>query len=113
METSEIRDQLNVVDRVLAQADQTVYVGADIFLVWGLAAAFLDVTFQLRVDGRVGDPAFVAPALGIVIAIVYSIVRGRALALRSERKSNLQREFLNVLWLTMGVTAIAEIAAPK
>ena len=79
METFEAREHLDIVDRVMAEADQTVCVFADFFLVWGLASALLDVVNQLRVDGRVGDSAFIVSAAGLAFAIVYSIVRGRTL----------------------------------
>jgi hypothetical protein len=111
METTEAREHLDLVDRVLAQADQTVFVGGDIFLVWGIASALLDVVFQLRVEGRVGDSAFIVSAIGLAAAIVYSIVRGRALALHSTRMSRVQHEYLNVLWLVFSVTAVAQIGA--
>jgi hypothetical protein len=95
----------------MAEADQTVCVFADFFLVWGLASALLDVVNQLRVDGRVGDSAFIVSAAGLAFAIVYSIVRGRSLAVRNRRMSRVQHEYLNVLWLVFGVTAVAQIAA--
>src|SRR3981081_4728524 len=99
MDTSEAREHLDIVDRVLSQTEQTVCVGGDLFVVWGFASALLDVIFQLRVDGRVGDSSFIVPAVGLAFAIVYSIVRGRSLARSSNRMSRVQHEYLNVLWL--------------
>lgn len=111
MESSEAREHLDLVDRVMAEADQTVFVFADFFLVWGIASALLDVMFQLRVDGRTGDSAFVVSAVILAFAIVYSIVRGRMLSNRNRRMSRVQHEYLNVLWIVFGVTAVAQMAA--
>ena len=111
MDTSEAREHLEIVDRVLAEADRTVYVIGDFFIVWGLASALLDLIYQFRLDGRVGDNAFIVAAIGLAAAIVYTIVRARGLAANGRRMSRVQRDYVNVLWVVFGITAIAQIAA--
>lgn len=111
MDTSEAHEHLGIVERVLAEADRTVYVFGDFFIVWGLAAGMLDIIYQLRLDGRVGDNAFIVAAIGLAAAIVYTIVRARGLSANGRRMSRVQRDYLNVLWLVFGITAICQIAA--
>ncbi|HEY5094106.1 MAG TPA: hypothetical protein VII69_03210 [Candidatus Eremiobacteraceae bacterium] len=111
METSEAREHLEIVDRVLSQADQTVFVGGDIFLVWGIASGSLDVVFQLGAESRIGVAWYAAVALAFALAIVYTIIRVRGLSSHSKRMSRAQYEYLNVLWLVFGITAVASSAA--
>jgi len=52
-----------------------------------------------------------AMALAFALAIVYTIIRVRGLSSHSKRMSRAQYEYLNVLWLVFGITAVASSAA--
>jgi hypothetical protein len=43
--------------------------------------------------------------------MAFSIIRGRALRASSDYMPRAQQDYLNVLWLAFGITAIAQIAA--
>jgi hypothetical protein len=111
MESLEAREHLEIVDRILAQSDRSVCLGSDIFLVWGLASGLLDLVIQLVLTGKLGGSWTFLSFAALGFAIVYSIVRGRAMAKASDRKTTMQREYFNVLMLAIGVTAVAQIGA--
>ncbi|HVS46753.1 MAG TPA: hypothetical protein VMS32_08805, partial [Verrucomicrobiae bacterium] len=81
----------------------------DIFLVWGVVGAFLDVLSQLVFTGRLRAEFLWIGAVALGLGIAYSTVRCRQLMRSHDRMSVRQREYLNVLWLAIGVTVVAQL----
>lgn len=107
----EARRHIEMVDRILAESQPRLCAGGDFFVVWGLASAFITVLFHLVDIGM-----FAARVLWLVPAVLaacalYSIIRARGLGRTIARTSLVQREFFNVLWITLGMAFIANIAA--
>jgi hypothetical protein len=111
MDAAQARDHIEMVDRILAESHPRLCAGGDFFVVWGLASAFITVLFQLVDIGLY--PARVLWSVPVVLAAcaVYSILRARALRGTIARTSLVQREFFNVLWITLGLAFIANVGA--
>jgi hypothetical protein len=108
MDASEAREHLEMVERIIAESSQRLRAGGEFFLVWGLVGAILDVLITLAVAGRISATAFYATyAVLIVAGIGFSIVRSRYYQQCGNRMSLLQREYLNVLWLTIALATVA------
>ena len=111
IDAAQAREHIEMVDRILAESHPRLCAGGDFFVVWGLASAFVTVLFQLVDVGM-----FAAGALWLVPVVLgagalYSIIRAQALRRTIARTSLVQREFFNVLWLTMGLAFVANVAA--
>lgn len=118
MQPAEAREHIEMVDSILARTERSLGVGGEFFLVWGVVGGLIILLFQffgVAATGALivhnaqqmslGRPPGAAalwavPAL-IAFGVVFSIIRGRQL--KRERCSLLQREFLNVLWITTGM----------
>ncbi|MHB8141739.1 MAG: hypothetical protein ACYDHD_10910 [Vulcanimicrobiaceae bacterium] len=111
MERQEAAEHLELVDRILEQSSRRLYVGGEFFVVWGCESALISLLFQLLSDGRISAPWLWLAGAGYALAIAFTVVRYRQLAVCMERKSWLQREFLNVLWLALGLTFVTQIGA--
>lgn len=111
LDAASARDHIEMVDRILAESQPRLCAGGDFFVVWGVAGAFITVLFRL-VDIGTFDPR-VLWSVPIVLAasVVYSVLRARSLRQTIARTSLVQREFFNVLWLTLGLAFIANVAA--
>lgn len=111
MNAAQARDHIEMVDRILAQSDQSLCAGAEYFIVWGLYSGFSVSDWQLVNNGVLPATALWAQAALLVAAIVFSVLRGRATSAARARQSIVQREFFNVLWLSIGLAFIANVAA--
>ena len=108
---SEARDHIEMVDRILAESHQRLCTGGEYFVVWGLAAALVTVTFQLVDSGRIPPGALWAVPFVLALSALFSVARGYATRRVLQRSSLVQREFFNVLWLTLGLAFVANVAA--
>ncbi len=111
MNADQAREHLEMVDRILAQSDQSLCAGAEYFVVWGLYSGISVSVWQLVTNGVLPAAALWIQGVLLVAAIAFSIVRGRATSAARERQSIVQREFFNVLWLSIGLAFIANVAA--
>ena len=100
-----------MVDRILAESDQRLTPGAEYFIVWGLYAGVSVTDWQLVNNGMLPATALWGQAAFLLAAVVFSVLRGRATRAARARRSLVQREFFNVLWLSIGLAFIANVAA--
>jgi MFS family permease len=111
IDSAQARDHIEMIDRILAQSQQRLCSGGEHFVVWGIGSAYIPVLFQL-VNGGIAPPAALwSVPIVLMACAVFSIVRGRLTRTMLQRSSLLQREFFNVLWLTLGLAFIANVAA--
>ena len=110
MNTGEARDHIEMVDRILAETHQRLCAGGEYFVVWGLASAAITLLFQLADRALLPPDALWFVPVVLAAAIVFSIARGRSNRAMVARSSLLQREFFNVLWLTIGLALVVDIA---
>jgi hypothetical protein len=111
MDPSEAREHLDLVDRILTEADRSMCVIGDVFVVWGLVAAAVDVVFQLVSTGRTSGWLGWLPVVLIPAAIAYTVVRAIQAKNSSDRLTTAGREYLNVVWVVFGLMAVAQSAA--
>lgn len=109
MDASQARDHIEMVDRILAESCQRLCTGGEYFLVWGIGSAAVTTLFSLV---GIGLPSALWAVPVILIAcVVFSVLRGKSTRGTLARSSLVQREFFNVLWLTIGVAFVANVAA--
>jgi hypothetical protein len=111
IDAAQARDHIEMVERILAQSDQSLCAGAEYFIVWGLYSGIAVVDWQLVNDGVLPATALWAQAALLLAAVVFTIWRGRATKAARARQSIVQREFFNVLWLSIGLAFVANVAA--
>ena len=111
MNPSEAREHLDLVDRILTEADRSLCVIGDLFVVWGLVAAAIDVVFQLALTGRVHGWWTWLPLVLIPGAIAYTFVRSIQAKNASDRMTTASRDYLNVVWVVFWLMAVAQSAA--
>jgi len=110
MDSSEARDHIEMVDRILAESHQRLCSGGEYFVVWGIGSALVTVLFQLVNGGTVPLPAlWLVPAV-LAACAIFSLIRGGVNQRVLRRSSLVQREFFNVLWLTLGLALIVNLA---
>ncbi len=107
MEASDAREHLEMIEKIIAASSRKLEVGGEFFVAWGLYGTVVNVVSYLVFAGRIPSAAFwwVMPALAGAIA--FTIVRSRYYRRVGTRMSLLQREYLNVLWLTISVSFLA------
>lgn len=111
VDRNEAREHIEMVDRILAQTQQRLCTGGEFFIVWGVGSAAVTTLFACIDLGMLpGVAAWWAPVI-LVACAIYSIVRGRAMRSTLASSSLLQREFFNVLWITVALAFIADAAA--
>ena len=112
MNAAEARDHIEMVARILGESQQRLCAGGEFFLVWGLFSGLITVLSHL-VAVRSVAPALalwtIVPAFAACVA--FSVLRGAYYRRRTERRSLLDREFFNVLWLTVGLSFLVDLAA--
>lgn len=108
---AQARDHIEMIDRILSESHQRLCAGGEYFVVWGVGSALVTVLFQLVGTGVLPPAALWLVALILIACAVFSIVRGRLTGRVLARSSLVQREFFNVLWLTLGVAFVADVAA--
>jgi hypothetical protein len=108
---AQAREHIEMVDRILAESHPRLCAGGDFFVVWGLASAFITALFHLVDIGMFPARALWSVPVVLAACALYSVIRARALRRTIARTSLVQREFFNVLWLTLGMAFIANVAA--
>ena len=104
------RDHLEMVDRILAETQPRLCSGGEFFLVWGIASALITVVAKLVRQGTLAPGWLWTVGVMLAAAAVFSIVRGRQTRRQLARTSLVQREFFNVLWLTLGLAFVVNVA---
>ncbi len=107
----EARDHIEMVDRILAESHQRLCAGGEYFVIWGAGAAFVTLAFALIDAGRAPAAAIWSVPAVLAVCAILSILRGRAMRRVLHRSSLVQREFFNVLWLTLGLAFVVNVAA--
>ena len=110
LNAAQARDHIEMVARILEESQQRLCAGGEFFVVWGLFGAFVTLLGHFVAKGALPATSLWAALVALAGAIVFSIWRGRALRMASERRSLLQREFFNVLWITIGMAFVANLA---
>ncbi|MBV8372935.1 MAG: hypothetical protein JOY69_06715 [Candidatus Eremiobacteraeota bacterium] len=110
LDAAAAREHLEMVERILAQSQQRLCAGGEFFVVWGLFSGGATVAGHLISRGLAPVSLMWVVAAALVACIVFSIVRARALRGSGTRESLVQREFFNVLWLTLGLAFVVNIA---
>lgn len=110
IDATQARDHIEMVDRILAEVQPRLCTGGEFFVVWGLVSAYLTVVFHLANRALIPAAALWSVPVVLVAAALYSVARGRGLRGRLARTSLVQREFFNVLWLTIGLAFIVNVA---
>jgi hypothetical protein len=108
MDASEAREHIEMVERIIAQSSQRLSAGGEFFIVWGAIGAALDALITAANANQISGTVFYAsyPTL-IVAGIAFSVLRSRYYHRCGDHMSLLQREYLNVLWLTIALATIA------
>jgi len=104
------RDHIEMVERILAQTQPRLCAGGEFFVVWGVASAFVTVIAKLVSQGILAGIWLWTIPIVLCAGALFSIVRGRQLRKTVTRTSLVQREFFNVLWLTLGLAFIVNVA---
>jgi hypothetical protein len=107
---SEARDHIEMVDRILAESHQRLCAGGEYFVVWGIGSAFVTILFQLVDNQLVPGAALWSVPVVLALCALFSIYRSRATRAVLSRSSLVQREFFNVLWLTIGLAFVSNVA---
>jgi hypothetical protein len=110
MGASEARDHIEMIERILAESQQRLCSGGEYFVVWGIVGAFLTIIGSLVHQGAVPATALWSVPVVILAGVIFSIMRGRLTRPELQRSSIVQREFFNVLWLTLGLAFIVNVA---
>lgn len=111
IDRADAQEQLAMVDRILAQSQQRLCAGGEFFVVWGAGSAAVTALFATINAGLLpSNAAWYAPAI-LVLCGIFSIVRGRLMNKTVARGSLVQREFFNVLWITIALAFVSDVAA--
>lgn len=110
IDATQARDHIEMVDRILAEVQPRLCTGGEFFVVWGLVSAYITVLFNLANRALIPAPTLWSVPVVLIAAALYSALRGRGLRSRLARTSLVQREFFNVLWLTIGLAFIVNLA---
>jgi hypothetical protein len=110
IDAAQARDHLEMVDRILAGTEPRLCSGGEYFVVWGIASAYITVLFQLVDREIVAAGTLWSIPVVLAACAVFSIVRGRLNRRTLARSSLVQREFFNVLWLTLGLAFVVDVA---
>jgi len=106
---SEAQEHLDLVERILENNDKEFCVAGDIFLAWGLSGALIDLVVQLVLMRKLPDGAEWLGLAALILSSIYTAIRVRQMRRSNDRMSVRQREFLNVLWVSIGVTIVAAV----
>lgn len=111
LDERQAQEQIAMVDRILQQTQQRLCAGGEFFVVWGLGSAAVTALFATVHNGMLpANAAWWAPAI-LIACIIFSLLRGWRMNKTLARTSIVQREFFNVLWITIALAAISDIAA--
>jgi hypothetical protein len=105
------RDHIEMVDRILAESHPRLCSGGEFFVVWGVISAYITVLSELVARAALPKPVLWTIPIVLAAGAIFSMVRGAQTRRRIARTSLVQREFFNVLWLTLGLAFVVDIAA--
>lgn len=111
IDAQQARDHIEMVDRILAESSQRLCGGGEYFIVWGLYGGLATVGWHLIATGALPQSMAWAQVATLAAAIVFSVWRARTARPQAPRRSIVQREFFNVLWLTVGLAFVANVGA--
>jgi hypothetical protein len=109
IDSAQARDHIEMVDRILAEMQPRLCSGGEYFVVWGVASAAITVAGRLVSTGQAPVSALWFVMLLLAAAVVFSILRRRFIRRVLARSSLVQREFFNVLWVTLGLAFVVDI----
>lgn len=104
------REHIEMVERILAESHQRLCAGGEYFVVWGFGSGLVTLLFQMVDRKLVSSAVLWATPVILLACVVFSIVRGRQLDRLVRRRSLVQREFFNVLWLSVGLAVVVNVA---
>lgn len=110
IDAAQARDHVEMIERILAETQPRLCAGGEYFIVWGIVSAYITLCVHLADIGKIPGAALWSTPVVLLVAIVFSILRSRSLGASFARTSLLQREFFNVLWLTLGLAFVANVA---
>ncbi len=110
MESQDAREQLELVEKILATSSRALCAGGEFFLAWGVLVAAIDCLNQLVADNVMPVSSLWATPVLILIGVAFSVWRSMQLGAKHGRMSVLQRDYLNMMFVTMGLTFVAQFA---
>jgi hypothetical protein len=113
MDAAGARDHIEMIDRILAESHQRLCAGGEYFVAWGIASAYATVVSELIIRGTVPVATLWSIPTVLVLAAVFSAMRARANRQVVRRSSLVQREFFNVIWITISLAFIANAAVHR
>jgi hypothetical protein len=113
MDASEAREHLEMVEKIIAASSTKLEAGGEFFVIWGLAGAAFD-----GINDLVGSTRLPAAAQWLYLAILglaiaFTMLRSRAYRKTANRMSLLQREYLNMLWLTIAMGFVTTLIGSR
>lgn len=114
MDAHEAREHLEMVDRILARAEnEPVHIIPGLVIVWGLAAAAMDGGQQMYASGVGGQVGLWLSMAALVIGVIYSVAVSVSIARSGcyERVSVVERrmgQVMGAVWFTVLVAAFAQ-----
>ncbi|MBV9718603.1 MAG: hypothetical protein JOZ77_04745 [Candidatus Eremiobacteraeota bacterium] len=113
LDAAHAHDHLEMVDRILSEWQPRLCSGGEYFVVWGVASAYMTVLLHLVGRGLLPAAALWSGPIVLAASTIFSIVRSRAARRVAARTSLIEREFFNVLWVTLGLAFIVNVAANR
>jgi hypothetical protein len=110
IDPAQAREHMEMVDRILAEAQPRLCSGGEYFVVWGIAVAAITVVSHLVSEGRAPAAALWLIPLVLLICALFSVFRARSTRRALARSSLVQRKFFNVLWLALALAFIVDVA---
>jgi len=110
LDAAQARDHLEMIDRILSQSQPRLCSGGEYFVVWGIAGALITLIGHLAGAGLAAAGVLWCIPAVLVASVIFSVVRGRQKRQAVTRSSLVQREFFNVLVVTLGLAVIVDIA---
>ena len=111
IDRAQARDHIEMVDRILAESQQRLCTGGEYFAVWGVGSAAMTVVGQMESQRLLPPAAWLLLPAVLLFCVAFSVARSSWTRRRLSSSSLLQREFFNVLWLTLGLAFIVNVAA--
>ena len=109
MNPTEAREHLEMVEKIIAASSRKLEAGGEFFIYWGLAGSSLGLIDFFIWNGALSQSWYWA-AIGIVfVATALTIWRSRQYRKRFDSMPLLQREYLNVLWISIALAVIVEV----
>ncbi len=110
MNPTEAREHLEMVEKIIAASSRKLEAGGEFFVCWGLYGAAVDGLGYLVWGNIISAIWSWLYLVALVLAVGFTIWRSRSYRKTYESMSLLQREYLNVLWLAIGVGVIVSVS---